>query len=82
MNPPLLSAVPQRSHSYRTVVQPVRESLRTGVRAVGFWLAVAIPFLYLPLLVGGFAGSGEVQAFLALLGVNLVGLVVGHGYRR
>lgn len=52
------------------------------MRAVGFWLAVAIPFLYLPLVLDGFAGPDEILAFVALLVLNVVALVTGHGYRR
>jgi len=54
--------------------------LAVPVRFVAFWLAVALPFLYLPLLVGGLNGS-ELTAFGALLAANAVALVVGHGYR-
>ena len=62
-----------------TLPQPVAY-LAIPVRFVAFWIAVALPFLYLPLLVGGLQGS-EPAVFAALLAVNLVALVVGHGYR-
>lgn len=61
---------------------PGRQTLAQGVRALGFWLAVAIPLLYVPLLVGGFAGRSKVVAFVGLLALNVVALVVGHDYRR
>ncbi|AHZ23511.1 hypothetical protein E6P09_14525 [Haloferax mediterranei ATCC 33500] len=51
------------------------------VRFIGFWVAVALPFLYLPLLVGGLSGS-ELTAFVALVAVNALALVVGHNYAR
>jgi len=54
--------------------------LARPIRFVAFWVAVALPFLYLPLLVGGLEGS-EPIAFGALLAANVVALVVGHGYR-
>ena len=54
--------------------------LAAPVRFVAFWLAVALPFLSLPLLVGGLDG-GEPAAFGALLVTNAVALVVGHGHR-
>ena len=62
-----------------TLPKPVAY-LAVPVRFVAFWIAVALPFLYLPLLVGGLRGSGP-TVFAALLAANLVALVVGHGYR-
>ena len=62
--------------------------LRSGVeivtiplRFVAFWAAVALPFLYLPLLFGGLEG-GQLSAFAGLLGVHLFALVAGHGYSQ
>lgn len=49
----------------------------TGVRAVAFWVAVALPFCYLPLLVGGL-GGGELTLLAALVVANALALVVGH----
>lgn len=60
----------------------IRQTSTWLVRATGFWLSVALPFLYLPLLIRGFAGRGEMLAFAGLVVLNLVALVVGHGYRR
>ena len=54
--------------------------LAAPIRFVAFWVAVALPFLSLPLLVGGLEGS-EPVVLGALLAVNVVALVVGHGYR-
>ncbi|SEL49172.1 hypothetical protein SAMN04488691_10589 [Haloferax larsenii] len=51
------------------------------LRFVGFWTAVALPFLYLPLLHGGLE-SNELSVFVALVAVNAVALVVGHNYGR
>jgi hypothetical protein len=63
-------------------------ALRTGVnlvaaplRFVGFWAAVALPFVYLPLLVGGLGGE-EAVAFAGLLSLHAVALLVGHNHRR
>jgi hypothetical protein len=65
-----------------------QSSLRRGVqlvaaplRFVGFWLAVALPFLYLPLLVGGLSGE-QPQVFVGLLGLNVLALLFGHSYAR
>lgn len=51
------------------------------LRFVGFWAAVALPFLYLPLLYGGLEGQ-EVSVFLALLALNASAIVAGHGYGK
>lgn len=62
-----------------TLPQPVAY-LAVPVRFVAFWIAIALPFLYLPLLVGGLEGT-EPAVFVVLLTVNLVALVAGHGHR-
>lgn len=62
----------------------VRLSLAVVVaplRFLAFWAAVALPFLYLPLLVGGLDGQ-QTTVFVSLLLANAVALVVGHEYRR
>ena len=69
--------------SLDTPVESVRATaLRTAaahVRFVGFWAAVALPFLYVPLLWQGLE-SNEVTVFVGLLGLHLLALVVGHNY--
>ncbi|WP_266078027.1 hypothetical protein [Haladaptatus caseinilyticus] len=57
------------------------ESLSTPVRFIGFWTAVALPFLYMPLLVTGLDTPGQLQTFLILLTLNLIALLVGHRHR-
>lgn len=78
--PRILAAV-----GFARVVQEASVSPSTvawGVRAVGFWLAVIIPFLYLPLVYRGFTSQIAILAFVGLVLLNVVALVVGHGYRR
>jgi hypothetical protein len=67
---------------FRALSRPrhVSESLRKPVRFVGFWSAVALPFLHVPLLLTGLDGAAETGAFLALFALNVVALVVGHGH--
>ena len=64
-------------------LQSVAESsfriLAAPVRFTGFWSAVVLPLLYVPIL-GGFAG--DQSAFAVLLAVHALSLVVGHDYRR
>ena len=49
------------------------------VRGAAFWLAALLPFSYLPLL-----GSASLSfaGFTKLLVLNVVAVLVGHGYRR
>lgn len=61
----------------------VAEGLRTPIVAVSFWLAVTLPFMYVPLLfVTGLSTTTEQLAFVALLLANVVTLLVGHSYHR
>jgi hypothetical protein len=54
---------------------------RRQLRAGGFWAAVCLPFLHVPLLLTGLDSTGDAAAFAALLVANLLALVVGHGHR-
>ena len=56
--------------------------LTTPIEMMSFWLAIALPFLYLPLLVTGVTSNGELLSILVLLGLNVVSLVIGHGHRN
>ncbi|EJN59313.1 hypothetical protein [Halogranum rubrum] len=73
----------ERTSQFTTTfpVQRGREMLVAPVRFVGFWAAVSMPFLYLPLLAGGLDAS-EAYVFVGLLLLNLVAFVVGHEYKQ
>ncbi|MFB6196591.1 MAG: hypothetical protein ABEI80_10500 [Haloplanus sp.] len=51
------------------------------LRFIAFWVAVALPFLYLPLLVGGLQGE-QLTVFATLLAINATALVLGHEHGR
>ncbi|ESP87799.1 hypothetical protein [Candidatus Halobonum tyrrellensis] len=53
------------------------------LHALGFYAAIAAPFLYLPLL-GGRGGltAEEAPLFVALLAANVGALVLGQEYHR
>jgi hypothetical protein len=60
-------------------------ALRRGITAarrclgtLGFWAAVSLPFLHIPLLLNGLESSSDALAFGVLVGANLVALLVGH----
>ena len=54
-------------------------TLGATVRQVSFWVAIALPMLYLPLLYVGI-GAGTGALFLGLLGLNMIALFVGHDH--
>ncbi|WP_408957485.1 hypothetical protein [Natrinema sp. 74] len=56
--------------------------LATPIRAAGFWAAIAMPVLYVPLLVTGLSSSLDGLLFLALVVGHLLALYVGHAHRR
>jgi hypothetical protein len=56
--------------------------LATTIRAVGFWAAIVLPLLYVPLLATGLSSSTDGAAFLLLVAGNLLALYVGHSHRR
>ena len=66
----------------------VRAATRIGSAAVGparalaFWLAVVLPFAYLPLLVGGIGTEADLLTFAGLVAANAIALLAGHDHRR
>lgn len=50
------------------------------LRTVGFWAAVSLPFLHVPLLLSGLDSTADTLAFAALFSLNLFALVLGHGH--
>ncbi|WP_276272562.1 hypothetical protein [Haloarcula litorea] len=63
-------------------VPTIDRSLLAPVRGLAFWTAIALPFLYLPLLVSGLETAAVRTAFAALVACNAVALLVGHSYAR
>lgn len=59
---------------YRTIGRTVRGSVET----LGFWTAVTMPFLHLPLLFSGLERNVEIIAFLSLVTINAIALLIGH----
>ncbi|MHC3378391.1 hypothetical protein [Haloarcula sp. H-GB5] len=56
------------------------EPLVSAVRGIAFWTAIALPFLYLPLLVTGLNSGATRIAFVALVVCNAVTLRIGHAH--
>lgn len=55
-------------------------ALARPIEAAAFWSAIALPFLYLPLLFNGLSTSTQLTTFFALLGLHALAIVCGHRY--
>lgn len=71
-------ATPARSRPVpvRALVAPVWST----VRAAGFWLAVALPLTYVPLVALSPTPAADPLVLVAAVAVNLLALAVGHGH--
>lgn len=54
--------------------------VRAPLAALAFWAAIAIPVLYLPLLLSGIESRTGLGLFLGLVGVHLLTLIGGRNY--
>lgn len=59
---------------------PAAPSLPAPLRAGAFWLAILLPFCSVALLSSGLDTTTEHLLFAALVVVNVVALIVGHGH--
>lgn len=57
-------------------------SLKGPTQFLSFWVAIALPFVHLPLLAQGLGDPQVTFTFLALLAINVFALYVGHGYKQ
>ncbi|QFU82362.1 hypothetical protein [Natronorubrum aibiense] len=55
-------------------------SLKGPTQFLSFWVAIALPFVYLPLLMQGLGDPQVTLVFLTLLALNVFALYIGHGY--
>ena len=56
--------------------------LATTIRAAGFWAAIGMSILYVPLLATGLTSSLDGLLFLGLVVGHSLALYVGHSHRR
>ncbi|WP_226004782.1 hypothetical protein [Natrinema salinisoli] len=68
-------ATPHREYYDRFV-----RSLKGPVQFLSFWAAIALPFMYIPLLAQGLGDTTVMVTFVTLLAANVLALYVGHGY--
>jgi len=57
-------------------------SLKGPTQFLSFWVAIALPFVHLPLLTQGLGDPDVTLVFLLLLAANVFALYVGHGYKQ
>lgn len=68
----------QPEQRWRAVVR----SLKGPAQFLSFWVAIALPFVHLPLLSQGLGDPQVTLLFFVLLVVNVFALYVGHGYNQ
>lgn len=71
---------PRLSLSTVSSVRTLGKHIVSPIRALSFWIAVALPFLYIPLLAMDLSSRPVIGAFLALLLCNAVTLLIGHSH--
>lgn len=76
---PETPSIPERLTRVRD--QLTRDTLLAPVHFVGFWAAVSLPFLHVPLVATGLDTPQETLTFLALLTLNVVAFVLGKPYK-
>jgi hypothetical protein len=57
------------------------ETVLKPVRATGFYAALALPLVYVPLLFSGLETASQGITFAVLLGLHVLALAAGHGHR-
>ncbi|MCF2241729.1 hypothetical protein KI372_10280, partial [Halobacterium salinarum] len=71
-------STPSQSSPTGAVPTPASATLLKPLEVAGFWLAVALPFIYLPLIIMGPQSVPVQTALAALIGVHAATLLVGH----
>jgi len=56
------------------------ERLRGAITAAAFWMAIPLPFLYVPVLLSGLQTQSEYLVFGGLLVTHVAVLSLGHPY--
>lgn len=62
--------------------QRLPRSLKGPAQFLSFWIAIALPFVHLPLLAQGLGDPDVTLTFFALLAINVFALYVGHGHNQ
>jgi len=72
---------PADAESPAQTAHEARLPLTRPIRWLGFWAAIVLPAVYLPVLSLGI-GTHTGAVFLGLLGCQLLALLAGHHYKR
>ena len=73
----------RRERNHRALPSGHYLGLLTGtIEMIGFWTAVALPFLYVPLLVTGLRTMPQRVTLVGLIALNIIALIVGHRHKR
>ncbi|MFC6716090.1 hypothetical protein ACFQGT_17450 [Natrialbaceae archaeon GCM10025810] len=78
---PSASEAEQRHESQARFHRALR-TLKPTAQFLSFWVAVALPFVHVPLLAQGLGEPGVALPFFALLAINVAALYLGHGYKQ
>lgn len=70
-----------RSSRHGDAGGPRRDPLPRTLAALSFWGAIALPGVYLPLLVFGLETPAGLATFLGLFGLHVLTLLAGHRHR-
>jgi hypothetical protein len=68
--------------SVSDVVTRAIKRFRLMVVAVAFWTAIALPFVYIPLLLTGLDHPSLTETFVLLITAHVGSLVTGHRYQQ
>lgn len=71
----------QRSTLSTAISETVRDGVVGGAKRLGFWGSILLPAAYLPVLYGT-VGDDVLVTLVALVGLNLVCLVLGRDYAQ
>lgn len=64
----------------RATLGHARSQVAAPLRQLGFWSAIALPFLYVPLIATGLRTQADLLVFLGLLSANVLAVALGHTY--
>ena len=76
----LAERVPDRPALPRRMNSPLR-LLTAPLSALAFWSAIALPALYVPLMIAGIESTRGLLVFLGLIGLHLLALFGGRSHR-
>jgi len=76
------SLTPSGPETEQSTVRTVLQTVSGPAQFLSFWIAIALPFVHLPLLAQGLGDPAVTLTFLTLLAVNVLALYVGHDYNQ